>query len=58
MGDLGEIEVEREEENGIRDIWQLIDPVWKLSRDDLVDMMCKRVVFQDGSPSCSIATVE
>jgi hypothetical protein len=53
---LDDVEVERGEPNGIKDIWQLIDPVWKYSQEELVEMMCTRVVFQNGdfthTPTC------
>jgi hypothetical protein len=36
------------ESNGIKQLWALIDPVWKLSNDELVKMMVNRVVYEDG----------
>uniref|UniRef100_A0A915D262 Pseudouridine synthase RsuA/RluA-like domain-containing protein n=1 Tax=Ditylenchus dipsaci TaxID=166011 RepID=A0A915D262_9BILA len=41
-----EAEIDENKLNGINDIRQLIEPVWKYSVDELVNMMSKRVIYE------------
>uniref|UniRef100_A0A183BLY6 PseudoU_synth_2 domain-containing protein n=1 Tax=Globodera pallida TaxID=36090 RepID=A0A183BLY6_GLOPA len=36
-------EVER---NGLKELWALVDPIWKFNKEELVDYMAKRVIFE------------
>lgn len=33
---------------GISSIWELIDPVWRMNDEQLVDLMASRIVYEDG----------
>uniref|UniRef100_A0A914GX72 Endonuclease III homolog n=1 Tax=Globodera rostochiensis TaxID=31243 RepID=A0A914GX72_GLORO len=34
------------EKSGLKDLWALIDPIWKFEKEELVNYMAKRVVFE------------
>lgn len=34
--------------SGIKQLWSLVDPVWKFNKDELVDYMARRVVYETG----------
>ena len=33
---------------GLREILSLIDPVWKMTKEELAQMMVKRIIYEDG----------
>lgn len=39
---------EETKSNGIKEIWNLIDPIWKYSREQLVKYMLQRIIYQTG----------
>lgn len=46
---LMEEAVEEEKKlNGINEIWNLMDPIWRYSREQLVKFMLQRIIYQTG----------
>lgn len=48
--------INKEAAGGLKEIWERIEPVWKMSDNELVDMMVKRIIYEDGLFFCCIMT--
>ncbi|VDN33685.1 unnamed protein product [Gongylonema pulchrum] len=53
----GAADVEPGSANGLSRIWESIDPVWKMSNDQLVDLMASRIIHEDGTSQILLAFV-
>jgi hypothetical protein len=36
------------QQGGLKELWSMIDPVWKKSQEELIEMMAGRVIYESG----------